>query len=211
MHRPSSYHGCPHKKHRHSDGDILNASKLGPNIHFLRCQVLNLDGRALENVIFGCPDRDYLDLLYTHSSLHLFYRYNVSPLMPFRLFLDKPGAPCMLCYTTCSTRLCPGPVTNIPTRRDAIDFRTINCASSQAPCGGIPAAHVTSTTQSSIAKQIFTDLARARKGKEPTIKLLYVTPERLGNSDAMFGIMTALHDQVGACSPRRLHGKQRFP
>lgn len=92
-------------------------------------------------------------------------------------------------------------VTNIPTIQDVVYFGTMNRVSSQAPCGGIPAAHMTSSTQSSIAKQIFTDLARARKGKQPTIKLLYVTPERLGNSDALFGIMTALHDQVGACLP----------
>lgn len=71
-----------------------------------------------------------------------------------------------------------------------------NCPSFQAPCGGIPAAHMTSATSPALIKQIYKDLARADKGREPSIKLLYVTPERLGNSDSMLGFMHRLHAQV---------------
>lgn len=66
----------------------------------------------------------------------------------------------------------------------------------QAPCGGIPAGHLTSATPSTLVKQIYKDLARADKGQHPTLKLLYVTPERLGNSDSMLDFMHRLHDQV---------------
>lgn len=66
----------------------------------------------------------------------------------------------------------------------------------QAPCGGIPAAHLTSVTPTLLAQQIYKDLARARSGREPTIKLLYLTPERLGNSDAILDFMRDLHQQV---------------
>lgn len=65
----------------------------------------------------------------------------------------------------------------------------------KAPCGGIPAAHMTSATPSGLIKQIYKDLGRADKGREPSIKLLYVTPERLGNSDSMLNFMHRLHDQ----------------
>ncbi|CAN0161939.1 unnamed protein product [Pylaiella littoralis] len=65
----------------------------------------------------------------------------------------------------------------------------------KAPCGGIPAAHMTSVTPTATVKQIYKDLGRADKGREPSIKLLYVTPERLGNSDSMLSFMHSLNDQ----------------
>ena len=55
---------------------------------------------------------------------------------------------------------------------------------------------MTSATPSTLIKQIYKDLGRADKGREPSIKLLYVTPERLGNSDSMLNFMHRLHDQV---------------
>lgn len=67
----------------------------------------------------------------------------------------------------------------------------------QAPCGGVPAAHMTSATPPAAIKQIYADLGRCDKGREPTIKLLYVTPERLGNSDSMLNFMKRLDDKVG--------------
>ncbi|CAN0480537.1 unnamed protein product, partial [Scytosiphon promiscuus] len=54
---------------------------------------------------------------------------------------------------------------------------------------------MTSATPSRLIKQIYKDLGRADKGREPSIKLLYVTPERLGNSDSMLNFMHRLHDQ----------------
>lgn len=55
---------------------------------------------------------------------------------------------------------------------------------------------MTSATSPALIKQIYKDLARADKGREPSIKLLYVTPERLGNSDSMLEFMHRLHAEV---------------
>ncbi|CAM9333043.1 unnamed protein product [Choristocarpus tenellus] len=63
----------------------------------------------------------------------------------------------------------------------------------QVPCGGIPTAYLTSTTSSKLSTQVYRDLARCDNGREPTIKLLYLTPERLGNSDAILDFMHRLH------------------
>lgn len=73
----------------------------------------------------------------------------------------------------------------------------------QAPCGGIPAAHMTSATPATLIKQIYKDLGRADRGREPSIKLLYVTPERLGNSDSLLDFMHRLHEQVGTVGAGR--------
>jgi len=48
----------------------------------------------------------------------------------------------------------------------------------------IPAAILNSTTSESIAKGIYRDLHAVDRGREPQIKLLYVTPERLLKSVA---------------------------
>ncbi|CAM9529438.1 unnamed protein product, partial [Hapterophycus canaliculatus] len=65
----------------------------------------------------------------------------------------------------------------------------------KAPCGGIPAAHMTSATPGTAMKQIYKDLGRADKGREPSVKLVYVTPERLGNSETMLQFMHRLNDK----------------
>ncbi|CAN0179517.1 unnamed protein product [Ectocarpus sp. 6 AP-2014] len=65
----------------------------------------------------------------------------------------------------------------------------------KAPCGGIPAAHLTSATPTAAIKQIYKDLGRADRNREPSVKLLYVTPERLGNSDSMLDFMHRLNDK----------------
>ncbi len=46
-------------------------------------------------------------------------------------------------------------------------------------CGGIPAAYLTSTNTNSQKNAILEDLYRPRRGLEPFLKLLYITPERL--------------------------------
>lgn len=56
---------------------------------------------------------------------------------------------------------------------------------------------MTSATPSASIQQIYKDLGRCDRGREPTIKLLYVTPERLGNSDSMLNFMRRLDDKVG--------------
>jgi bloom syndrome protein len=43
----------------------------------------------------------------------------------------------------------------------------------------IPAAVLNSTTPETLARGIYRDLGSVRMGREPAIKLLYVTPERL--------------------------------
>ncbi|CAB1115982.1 unnamed protein product [Ectocarpus sp. CCAP 1310/34] len=65
----------------------------------------------------------------------------------------------------------------------------------KAPCGGIPAAHLTSATPTTAIKQIYKDLGRADRDREPSVKLLYVTPERLGNSNSMLDFMHRLNDK----------------
>lgn len=62
---------------------------------------------------------------------------------------------------------------------------------------------MTSVTPTATVKQIYKDLGRADKGREPSIKLLYVTPERLGNSDSMLSFMHSLNDQVSRHNGKR--------
>ena len=57
--------------------------------------------------------------------------------------------------------------------------------------GGVPAAHLTSSTPAQIRQQVFTDLAGRRVAK-PTLKLLYTTPECLANNDAFNDILDDL-------------------
>ena len=48
----------------------------------------------------------------------------------------------------------------------------------------IPAAILNSTTSEPIARSIYRDLHSVDRGREPQIKLLYVTPERLLKSES---------------------------
>ena len=47
------------------------------------------------------------------------------------------------------------------------------------PCGGVPAAYLTSTCTDTQLRAINDDLRRARRGLQPYIKLLFVTPEKM--------------------------------
>lgn len=64
---------------------------------------------------------------------------------------------------------------------------------------GIPAAILNSTTSESIAKQIYRDIFGLRRDREPLIKLLYVTPERIVNSDSFYNMLTFLYERVRCC------------
>ena len=55
--------------------------------------------------------------------------------------------------------------------------------------GGVPAAHLTSATDSSLRSQIFTDLNHS----PPSLKLLYTTPETVGNSSAVRDLLRRLY------------------
>jgi len=48
-------------------------------------------------------------------------------------------------------------------------------------CGGIPSAYLTSGSTVSQKNAILEDLRRSRRGLEPFLKLLYMTPERAAN------------------------------
>ncbi len=58
----------------------------------------------------------------------------------------------------------------------------------------IPAAVLNSTTSETVVRQIYRDLYSVRRGKEPTIKLLYVTPERLLKSVSFQDLLNTLHE-----------------
>ena len=60
---------------------------------------------------------------------------------------------------------------------------------------GIPCAHITSHTQETLRKQVYRELFLARKGIEPSVKLLYVTPECLCNSDTMGDALVTLYEE----------------
>jgi ATP-dependent helicase YprA (DUF1998 family) len=64
---------------------------------------------------------------------------------------------------------------------------------------GIPAAILNSTTSESIAKQIYRDIYGLRRDREPLIKLLYVTPERIVNSNSFYDMLTFLYERVRYC------------
>ena len=62
-------------------------------------------------------------------------------------------------------------------------------------CGGVPAAHLTSSTKETTSRAILRELHAAAEGRidYPTLKLLYVTPERLAMSDNFRDLLEKLH------------------
>ena len=66
-------------------------------------------------------------------------------------------------------------------------------------CGGIPSAHATSSTNETVVKQIFHDLHRMAEGRVSTtcstIKLLYLTPERLAKSVTLRELLKSLYEK----------------
>jgi superfamily II DNA helicase RecQ len=58
---------------------------------------------------------------------------------------------------------------------------------------GIPTAYLTSTCTVSMVRSVFDDLSRGRKGLEPFIKLLYVTPERIVNGANIKAVLQDLY------------------
>jgi superfamily II DNA helicase RecQ len=65
----------------------------------------------------------------------------------------------------------------------------------------IPAAFLNSTTTTVMGQQVYRDLLSCRRGKEPAIKLLYLTPERIVKSESLKDILHELHDKVGRTTP----------
>ncbi len=61
---------------------------------------------------------------------------------------------------------------------------------------GIPAALLNSTTTQPLARQIYRDLYGPKYGRVPSIKVLYITPERLCNSESLQTMLTYLYEQV---------------
>ena len=62
-------------------------------------------------------------------------------------------------------------------------------------CGGVPAAHLTSSTKETTSRAILRELHAAAEGRidYPTLKLLYVTPERLALSENFRDVLEKLH------------------
>ena len=62
-------------------------------------------------------------------------------------------------------------------------------------CGGVPAAHLTSSTKETTSRAILRELHSAAEGRVdyPTLKLLYVTPERLALSENFRDVLEKLH------------------
>ena len=62
-------------------------------------------------------------------------------------------------------------------------------------CGGVPAAHLTSATKEATLRAILRELHIMAEGRvdHPTLKLLYVTPERLAMSTNFRDILEKLH------------------
>lgn len=69
----------------------------------------------------------------------------------------------------------------------------------------VPCAYYTSSAPALIKKQIHRDLQLCNKGQEPTIKLLYVTPEGIINSHALYGDLDDLEAEVSFKNTRILH------
>lgn len=74
---------------------------------------------------------------------------------------------------------------------------------------GIPAAVLNSTTTETLARQIYRDVYGLRRGKEPYIKLLYVTPERLLKSTSFQDLLTFLYDHVSDVKGRSWGEKEK--
>lgn len=61
-------------------------------------------------------------------------------------------------------------------------------------CGGIPAVHLTSSTTPALVQQVMNELNMCLENIEPTIKLVYTTPERLASNEELAETMQALYD-----------------
>ena len=61
------------------------------------------------------------------------------------------------------------------------------------PCGGVPAAYLTSNCTVEQLSTIKDDLLRAKRGLEPFIKLLFVTPEKMVNDLATRSLLKDLY------------------
>ena len=59
--------------------------------------------------------------------------------------------------------------------------------------GGVPTAYLSSSSTQTMFKMVCQDLNRCRRGLEPFLKLLYLTPERIIGSDSTFEIVDALY------------------
>jgi bloom syndrome protein len=59
------------------------------------------------------------------------------------------------------------------------------------PFGGIPASFMTSAGRAGLVKEVYQDL----RGPTPTLKCLYVTPERLAKSESIWQLFTQLHER----------------
>lgn len=63
------------------------------------------------------------------------------------------------------------------------------------PQCGIPAGYLSSQTGITLRRAIVQELRRPR----PSLKLLYVTPEKLSNSNEMLELLELLHRNVRSC------------
>ena len=83
-------------------------------------------------------------------------------------------------------------------KRERGGFSSSSSSSSSSSGGGggkgIPAAYLSSTCSVSMIRQVFMDLSRSRQGLEPFLKLLYVTPERLVQSDETRQVLSTLYE-----------------
>jgi ATP-dependent DNA helicase Q1 len=61
-------------------------------------------------------------------------------------------------------------------------------------CGGIPAAYLTSDMPADLKSGIYKDVARCRRGLEPVLKLLYVTPEGVQKNVALQDLLHYLYE-----------------
>ena len=62
------------------------------------------------------------------------------------------------------------------------------------PSGGIPAAYMTSNCTELQLRAILDDLSRAKVNKEPFLKLLYITPEKMVRDRVVRSLLKALYD-----------------
>lgn len=63
----------------------------------------------------------------------------------------------------------------------------------QLPNGGIPAAYLTSSCTTLMARDVLKDLQRCRSGVQPFLKLLYLTPERIVKAQSTKQILDDLY------------------
>lgn len=62
------------------------------------------------------------------------------------------------------------------------------------PCGGLPCAYLTSTSTVAMTRAVYADLRRGKRGLEPFLKLLYLTPERVVGSLETRQVLSELYD-----------------